>query len=232
MLDDKRPNIDPMPGPSAPDWFAGIVTAGISGIPTWWSAPAAVLFSLITAPLLSSGREEWWEEVRRELNELHRKIDALTPEALSKDRVFVAAMAQATQAALRTYETEKRDALKNAVVHVAVNAVVGAGAPGVVRLPIRSDLELMFLNMIDNFTATHLQMLRHCAHPTSLGVERFRRDRDLSDQAIIDLLSRGLIKDTRAYAARGRDSVEALVVDRWDVSELGQQFLQFISPLK
>ena len=100
------------------------------------------------------------------------------------------------------------------------------------RLPIRSDLELMFLHMIDNFTATHLQILKHCGNPTSQEVERFRRDRDLSDQAIIDLLSRGLIKDTRAYAARGRDSVEALVVNRWDVSALGEQFLQFISPLK
>jgi hypothetical protein len=230
MLDDRRPDIDPIPGPSAVDWFAGIVTAGVAGLPTWWAAPAAVLFSLITAPLLGSGREEWWEEVRLELNELHRKIDALTPEALSKDKVFVAAMAQATQAALRTYEAEKREALKNAVVHVAVNGVVGTGLGAVGGLPIRSDLELMFLNMIDNFTASHLQVLRHCAHPTSEGVERFRRDRDLSDQAIIDLLNRGLIKDTRAYAARGRDSFEALVVDRWDVSPLGEQFLRFISP--
>jgi hypothetical protein len=231
MLDEKRADIANMPGPSAADWFAGLVTAGMSGIPTWWAAPAAVLFSfiIITAPLLNSGREEWWEDVRQQLNEL-RKIDALTPEALSKDKVFVAAIAQATQAALRTYETEKRQALRNAVVHIAVNAVAGSGPSTVVHPPIRSDLELIFLNMIDGFTATHLQVLRNCAHPTPECIERFRRDRDLSDQVIIDLLSRGLIKDTRPYAARGRDSVEALVVNRWDVSPLGEQFLRFISP--
>lgn len=232
MLDDKRPGIDPMPGPSAADWFVGIVTAGIAGVPMSWAAPAAVLFSLITAPLLGSGREEWWEEVRLELNELHRRIDALTPEVLSKDKVFVAAMAQATQAALRTYEKEKREALKNAVVNVAVNAVVGTYIDAVVRPPIRSDLELMFLNMIDNFTASHLQVLRHCAGRSTESVERFRRDRDLSDQAIIDLLNRGLIKDTRPYAARGRDSFEALIVHHWDVSPLGEQFLRFISPIQ
>jgi hypothetical protein len=230
MLDDKRSEIAPMPGPSAADWFAGVVAAGISGIPTWWAAPAAVLFSLITTPLLNSGREEWWEDVRQDLNELHRKIDALTPEALSKDKVFVAAIAQATQAALRTFETEKRQALKNAVVHVAVNAVVGPGPGTAARLAIRSDLELIFISMIDSFTATHLLVLRHCAHPTPEGVERFRRDRDLSDQVIVDLLSRGLIKDTRPYAARGRDSVEALVINRWDISTLGEKFLRFISP--
>jgi hypothetical protein len=50
---------------------------------------------------------------------LHRRIDKLTPEALSKDEVFVSALAQATQAAMRTHEPEKREALKNGIVHVA-----------------------------------------------------------------------------------------------------------------
>jgi hypothetical protein len=228
---DTKRDIDPIPGPSSADWFAGIITAAVSGIPQWWAAPAAVLFSLITAPLLNSRREEWWEEIRQELNEMHRRIDKLTPEALSKDEVFVSALAQATQAAMRTHEPEKREALKNGIVHMAVNAVVGTGPSAVLRRPIRGDLELMFLNMIDNFTATHLQVLRCCERPTSAGVERFRNDRDLSDQAIIDLLNRGLIKDTRAYAARGRDSDDALIVNRWDISNLGQRFLAFVSKI-
>ena len=197
MLEEKHKDIDPAPNPSTADWFAGIVTAGIAGLPTWWAAPAVVLFSLITTPILSSGREEWWEQVRLELNELHRRIDGLTPEALSRNEVFVAAIAQATQAVLRTSEPEKREALKNAVVHVAVNAVVGTPSSAISHVPIRSDLEIMFLHMIDGFTATHLKVLRHCAHPTAEAVELFRRDRDLSDQAIIDLLNRGLVADTR-----------------------------------
>ena len=124
--DDTKRDIDPIPGPSSADWFAGIITAAVSGIPQWWAAPAAVLFSLIAAPLLNSRREEWWEEIRQDLNELHRRIDKLTPEALSKDEVFVSALAQATQAAMRTHEPEKREALRNGILHVAVNAVVGA----------------------------------------------------------------------------------------------------------
>jgi len=232
MLEERHKEIDPAPSPSAADWFAGLVTAGISGLQTWWAAPAAVLFSLISAPILSSGREEWWEQVRVELNDLHRRIDKLTPEALSKDEVFVAALAQATQSVLRTSEPEKREALKNAVVHVAVNAVVGTWSGAISHVRVRSDLEIMFLNMIDGFTATHLQALRHCAHPTAEDTELFRRERDLSDQAITDLLNRGLIKDTRPYAARGRDSDEALIVHQWDVSTLGEKFLAFIGPLK
>lgn len=230
MLDDeRRKDIDPLPGPSSIDWFAGISLAAISGIPHPWSAPAAVLFSLITTPFLTSTRADWWEQVRLDLNELHRKIDKLTPEALANDPVFVAALAHATMAAMRTPEPEKREALKNGLVHVAVNAVVATGPTALTVRPIRTDIELMFLNLIDNFTATHLQVLRHCANQTSAGVEKFRKDSDLSDQAIMDLLNRGLIKDTRAYAARGRDTGEALIINQWDVSSLGKQFLTFIS---
>jgi hypothetical protein len=232
MLDEERHrDIDPLPGPTAPDWFAGIMTAAIAGLPTGWAAPASVLFSLITAPLLGSGREEWWEQVRLELNDLHRRVDQLTPETLSKSEVFVAAIAQATQAALRTHEAEKREALKNAVAHVALNAVVGP-RPGVLaHAPIGSDLEIMFLHMIDSFTATHLQVLKFCRSRTPEALERFRRDRELSDQAILDLLNRGLIVDTRPYAARGRDSNDALVVNPWNVTTLGEKFLEFVTPL-
>jgi hypothetical protein len=133
---------------------------------------------------------------------------------------------------LRTSEPEKREALKNAVVHVAVNAVVGTPSSAISHVQIRSDLEIMFLHMIEGFTPTHLKVLRHCAHPIAEAVELFRRDRDLSDQAIIDFLNRGLIADTRPYAARGRDSIDALVVIQWDVTTLGRGFLEFIGPPK
>ena len=232
LEDDKRRDIDPLPGPSSVDWFAGMTLAAISGIPHPWSAPAAVLFSLITTPFLTSTREDWWEQVRLDLNELHRKVDKLTPEALSNNPMFVAALAQATLAAMRTPEPEKREALKNAVVHVAVNAVVGDGPSAIATQPIRSDLELMFLSLIDNFTAMHLNVLRHCANVTPDGRDRLRKDRDLSDVAVTDLVARGLLKDTRAYTARGRDTIDALIVDRWDVTNLGKQFLTFISKVE
>lgn len=45
----------------------------------------------------------------------------------------------------------------------------------------------------------------------------------------MDLLSRGLIRDTRPYAARNRESDDALVINDWDVSSLGKQFLDLVS---
>lgn len=224
MLEDELSSeLEPIPEPSAADWFTGIVTTGVSGIPRWWAAPAAALFSLLTAPLLSRRREEWFERLRLKLNELQRTITKLTPEALSKDENFISALAQATQAALRTHEPEKLEALQNAVVTVA---------RGVITRPpdFDADLELMFLNLLDNFTPTHLCVLRFCEdRSNSAEMERLRRQRDLSDQAVMDLLNRGLIRDTRPYVARNRDSYDALIVKNWEVGSLGKRFLRFIS---
>jgi hypothetical protein len=230
LLDEPDGKVPPKPEPSAVDWFATVVTASMSAIPHWSAAPAAFIFSVITATVLGARRDDWLEELRLELNEMNRKIAVLTPEALSTNQVFISALVQATQAANRTHEPEKREALKNGVVHVAIGQVtesekISPADPIVTR----SDVELMFLNMIDGFTPTHFQVLKQCAAPTVEERERLRKTQDLSDQAIVDLLNRGLIRDTRPYLARNRESTEALIINTWDVSRLGKQFIDFIS---
>lgn len=89
----------------------------------------------------------------------------------------------------------------------------------------------MFLNALDNLTAMHLRVLRACEHPSIQERDALRAKRNLSDQAIIDFLNRVLIRDTRAYAARNRDSHDALIVEHWEISHLGKKFLEFISHL-
>lgn len=224
LLDDLSENIEPIPQQSAIDWAAGIVAAGMSAVPQSWAAPAAMIFGMITAPLLNKRRDEWFESLRFEVNELRQRIDALTPEALSSNEAFISVLVQASQAALRTHEPEKLEALRNAVINVAISAV----APEAIAAP-KGDLELMFLRYLEAFTPVHLRVLRACASITAQERDALRRQRDLSDQAIVDLVNRGLIRDTRPYAARNRDSHEALIIERWDVSNLGRQFLDFIS---
>jgi hypothetical protein len=144
------------------------------------------------------------------------KIDGFRFDDLGKNEQFVSATLQATQAALRTHQSEKLAALQNAVV----NAAVGK-APS-------DDLQLVFLSLVDSFTPTHLKILHLFQHPDAALREEFRRQRDLSDQVVRDLNDRGLINDTRPYAARNRDDPESLVFHRWDVTNLGKQFLAFI----
>jgi hypothetical protein len=91
------------------------------------------------------------------------------------------------------------------------------------------DLQLIFLNLVDSFTPAHLKILRLFQHPEITARERFQRQRDLSDQVVRDLNDRGLINDTRPYVARNRDASESLVCYQWDVTNLGKQFLEFIT---
>jgi len=58
--------------------------------------------------------------------------------------------------------------------------------------------------------------------PTDIGVGEVSKSAKLQ-------ASRGLILDTRPYAARGRDSDEALVYYDWQVSDLGKRFVDLIS---
>lgn len=83
----------------------------------------------------------------------------------------------------------------------------------------------MFLRYVEASTPVHLRVLRACLNVTMQEREALRRGTDLSEQAIVDLVNRGLIRDTRPKAACNRDSHEALIVDRRDVSNLGRQFL-------
>lgn len=74
---------------------------------------------MIAAPLLGQRRDAWFEELRAQMNELSRKVDGLTIQALAHNEQFVSATLQAIPAVLRTNQQEKREALRNAVLNVA-----------------------------------------------------------------------------------------------------------------
>ena len=145
------------------------------------------------------------------------EVGSLTCSRVLANEHFVSAMIQATQSATKTHRKEKLEALRNAVLNVAL----GHSPAG--------DLQAIFLNLVDSFTPVHLEVLRYFQHRNDFDLGRFRTERYVSDQATMDLLSRGLILDTRPYAARGRDSDEALVYYDWRVADLGKQFIDLIS---
>jgi hypothetical protein len=209
-------HIEPVPEPTAVDHFFGIAKAAVSGIPVLGS-PAAELFGMITAPILGRRRDEWFEELRLRLNELSRKVEGLS-EALTED-AFVSALAQATHVALRTHQAEKLEALRNAVLNVAVG-----------RSP-SDDLQLIFLNLVDSFTPTHLQVLKQFVRRDSEIITRLReRQPELIDLAVRDLRDRSLLRDARLYAARNRDFPPgSLIAQDFQITDFGKQFLDFIT---
>src|ERR1035438_9693178 len=110
-------SLEPAPGKTAVDY--GLAIAKVASIAFPFFGAGVTLVDLVTAPLRGKRFSDWCEEIRLRLNDLSEKVDGMTPEALAKDDAFFSAFAQATQAALRTHQQEKLDALRNAVLNVA-----------------------------------------------------------------------------------------------------------------
>jgi hypothetical protein len=166
---------------------------------------------------LTRRRDEWWADVARRVLCLEDKVHGLKFENLRDNEQFVSAMIQATQSAAKTHRKAKLEALRNAVLNIALGHKPA------------EDLQAIFLNLVDSFTPVHLELLRFFNRRNPFDLERFRKERYASDQSTMDLLNRGLIRDTRPYAARVGDSDDSLVINDWEVSSLGKQFLDLIS---
>ena len=78
---------------------------------------------------------------------------------LLDDPEFVTVLMRAYQAAARTHEQAKIDALRNAVVNVATG-----------RSP-EDDLRLIFLGLVDEFTPAHLSVLAFCRDRNAVARE-------------------------------------------------------------
>jgi len=213
-MDDSDSRLAQAPEPTAFDY--SLVLAKIGALAFPFLGTGITLFDLVTAPLRNKRFTDWCEQLRLRLNELSQKVDGLTPQALATNDAFISAFAQATQAVIRTHQKEKLEALRNAVLNVAV-----AKAPS-------EDMQLMFLNLVDSFTPIHLQILASIQSRNRATITHLRDRRDEADQAICDLRDRGLINDTRPYAARGRDSPDGLLYFDWDITNMGKQFFNFI----
>jgi hypothetical protein len=86
------------------------------------------------------------------------------------------------------------------------------------------DKQLIFLNLVDRFAPTHLQMLSYVANRSGTP----RPQGELNNPVVQDLNNQGLLRDTRPFAARNRDYPDLLSSGGWEVSSLGRQFLEFI----
>ena len=169
-----------------------LAKAGLSAIPVV-GGPAVELFQYLIQPPLEKRREKWMVQVSEKLQELEAK--GLKLDELQKNEEFVSVAMHASHIALRTHQTAKLDALRNAIVNVAKGA-----AP-------EATLQNVFLNLIDSFTELHLQILKVFQAPSSppgmsMGglsnvlehnLPELCGHRELYDQLWKDLYSRGLV---------------------------------------
>lgn len=227
-----------VPHNTAAEW--GLVTAKalVSLIP-FAGGPAAEVLGAIIAPRIEHRTTEWLEGIAKGLDELSKRVAKLTPERLSQDEAFTTAFLHASQIALRTHQEEKRQALQNAVLNVAIG-----DAPD-------DSLQLMFLDALDTLTPWHLNLLKCVANPTEWAAQReypvydtkldaavifgaVYRDKMPAEnfhlQLLEDLYSRGLAANK--MNPRGpltpHDEEDALPF----ITDMGRKFLAFIATPK
>ena len=128
-----------------------LTRAGLAAIP-YLGGSAAELFQLVLAPPLRKRQQEWMDSVAQGLRELEEKQKCVVDELKDND-AFIDTIMQASQAAVRTANEEKREALKNAVLNAAL-----PNAPD-------ESKQQIFVNFVDQFTVWHLRILSLFADP-------------------------------------------------------------------
>lgn len=219
------------PEPSSGDHIHTFIRAALSVIPTL-GGPAVELFSALVMPPLERRRLAWMEDVGKGLSDLLSK-NLIVLDDLATNDVFLDTMLQASQAAIRTANKEKREALRNAVLNSAL--------PN----PPDESVQLMYLALVDQFTPWHLRLLALFQNPAEWAQEHntdlksiymggivdvletafpeLKGRRDFYDQVWADLYQKGLVTTESLHATM---TSAGLIEKR--TSELGDNFLLFL----
>ena len=134
-----------VPEATLKDRLHTLAKAGIASVPIAGAA-ASELFTVILAPPLEKRRVEWMNDVAEHLKELEERGE-LNLEDLQNNETFITTVMQASQAATRNHHSEKREALRNAVLNAAL-----PHAP-------EESIQQLFINQVDTFTVWHLRIL-------------------------------------------------------------------------
>jgi hypothetical protein len=190
---------------------------------------------------------DWMCKLQARLDQLADAADNLRDPAKADE--VCAAIVAAAQAAIRTHQEEKREALRLAVLNVATSGIEGA------------DERTVFVRFIDELTPTHLRMLRLIAD-NKKGLAHVTRHSSLFDKVqekgmglphrddgflyFRELLTRDLIHVDAEFGAQegGGGSMQEILNQQKDrsmrymlhhrkqmvgLSPAGERFLAFIS---
>ncbi|MFG1690694.1 hypothetical protein ACGF5M_00825 [Gemmatimonadota bacterium] len=227
---EEREDLHP-PDASAGDRAHAVVRAGLSSIPVVGGSAAELFLALVTPPL-ERRRQEWMASVGEALQTLSED-EGIDLDALGDDPAFIDTVLQASNAALRTSQEAKREALLNAILNSATPS-----APDAV-------IRHIFIGLVDEFTDWHLRVLALFDDPASWfegqgqprpnihmgGLNHILGEaypslasrRDLYDQIWKDLYSSGLVSTEGLHTMM---SEQGLFQRR--STDLGREFLEFL----
>jgi hypothetical protein len=220
------------PKDASGDWIHATIKGSLGAIPLAGGL-ASEFFGMIVAPPIAIRRNEWMEDVAQSIKTLEGK-GLLSAKDLSANEQFVDAVFQSTHAAMRTSSTLKRDALRNAVLNVALRQ-----AP-------EFAYQQMFLEFVERFTDWHILLLelyqdprgwqqKHnikfpelmmggLAHIIEHAFPELASKREFYRQVSKDLFSAGLIN---TESTGGTMTWDGILSKR--TTDFGDSFLKFIA---
>lgn len=228
MSDQKKYEV---PVSEATDVAHAVTRSGLGAIP--FAGTAAVeLLNMVVTPSLEKRRSKWMNEVGEGLRNLEDQMGVVLEELHENDS-FIDAALEASSLAIRNSETEKIEALRNAVLNVAL--------PN----PPEKSLQIMFFSFIDTFTVWHIKLLSLFQNPQdwlqknnknlggltmgamsqliNIAYPELQTKSDFYTQVWKDLYLRGLVNTD------GLNTIMTLngIVSKRTTS-IGDQFLKFI----
>ncbi len=229
----KRHKLTP-PKPSTGDTAHLVASSILSFFP---GAPE--LFRKFVTPPLEKRQYAWMQEVANTLERLVSN-QGLALEELTNNEAFVSMVLQATYVAIRNHHEEKRRALANCIFNAGIAS------------DIETDLQLAFVRYVDELSPSHVILLRairdrYSEIATLKSYETLYRllsknlakppTHDVFKMMCLELQGRGLIRISQ-YIEDFTGIFEATAIVTEDtrddlsrviISEVGQQFLAFIS---
>lgn len=193
-----------------------------------------VLFENVFSSPLERRKEAWLEELVCVVEELQKRVDGLTFEALSENEKFITISLQATQIAMRTHQKEKLLALRSAILNAALSDEENEA------------LEVSFIHLIDRLTPWHLKLLTLFHDPAFWMEEKgiknvecvrgvveqsfpeLNDNQDFCDFLFRDLQTTGLLAEGDYFRADITNWHEQAKYMR-RTSDIGEKFLAFIS---
>jgi hypothetical protein len=206
---------------------------GVLGmIPVAGSLVAEVFGAILPAPR-ERRQQKWMNAVATGLRDLEEQ-GAIILAHLQDNEQFVSTLLQASQAAQRSHQEEKIEALRNAVLNSAL--------PN----PPEESLQQIFVGLVDSFTVWHLRILRLFEDPPRWFEEHRRPfsvqnagglpsvleaafpelqgNRELYDLVWKDLNDRSLVNTTSFHSM-----ISASGTRDGRTTGIGKQFLQFVT---
>lgn len=222
------------PKESLGDAAHGLVRGALDDLVPGFGGTAAELFSLIIQPPLQKRLDAWRQRIADGLFTLEQE-ERLRVEDLPNNPVFIDAVLQTSQAAMKTSHEEKLEALRNAVLNSAL-----PHAPDQAK-------QHLYIHWVDSLSVWHLRVLRLLADPPtwfrSRGTEPPRYIISASLWRLItdafpelrgeDEFGAKIATDLFANHLTRTDSFKAMMSSHGTYEQrataLGKEFLKFVS---